>query len=146
LQTRFPRFKIFAARTDGSTRELPELTKDTRLLVVSDIPTQQHAEMLEKMIGAVKLDMHQEACLVTVSDRVSLPLASTCRGTSISEVLVFGTPPASLGLHLQWPNYHPVQIGGLQILFAPSLDRIAAAKDLKLQLWQGLQQLFTPSA
>ena len=143
MQPKFPHFKIFAAKTDSSLEDQPQLSKDTRLLVISDISTEQHDEMLEKMIGAVNLDIRTQASVITLPPESPIRLAAYCRGSNISEVLIFGLPPASLGLHIQGPAYHPLSIGGLHIIFAPSLDKIAGSKEMKLQLWQGLQNLFS---
>ncbi|MCB0704226.1 MAG: hypothetical protein KDC34_02910 [Saprospiraceae bacterium] len=113
-----------------------------QVLLISSAPVGTQEEMVSNMIKALKLDLHEHihVIVLTPSDRISL--IRYCRDTAISKVLVFGLAPEQLSLHIKWPNYQVLELSGLQLLFGQTLEEVAQKKEIKIKLWNALQQMF----
>jgi hypothetical protein len=57
-------------------------------------------------------------------------------------VLLFGVAPLSIGLPINFPHYQVQPFSQRTYLHAPSLSEVEKDKNLKMQLWNGLKQLF----
>ena len=58
------------------------------------------------------------------------------------KIILFGVDPASIGLPIHFPVFQIQAYQNSQYLHAPALSELESNKQLKVQLWQKLKQLF----
>jgi len=97
---------------------------------------------LKKILSAVQLDLDKDVLALEASHLTTFRITDIGKEQSLSKVIVFGFPPAHIGLQLQLTKYQAYNIGGYSYLFADSLQEIAGNKNLKGLLWNGLQEMF----
>jgi DNA polymerase III psi subunit len=58
------------------------------------------------------------------------------------KIILFGVDPAAIGLPIHFPVFQIQAYQNIQYLHAPALSELEIDKQLKIQLWQKLKQLF----
>lgn len=58
------------------------------------------------------------------------------------KIILFGVDPAAIGLPIHFPVFQIQGYQNIQYLHAPALTELESDKQLKIQLWQKLKQLF----
>jgi len=58
------------------------------------------------------------------------------------KIILFGVDPVVMGLPIHFPVFQIQSYQQVQYLHAPSLSELETDKQLKIQLWQKLKQLF----
>jgi hypothetical protein len=96
--------------------------------------------LLTNILNACKLGM-QDVALVNTAQAPGSSLSAWQEAINMRQCVFFGIQPDSLGLE-PLPAYQIHAAGGLQLLFSDPLESIAADKQLKGRLWNGLKQLF----
>ena len=96
--------------------------------------------LLTNILNACKLGM-QDVALVNTAALPASPLSAWQQAVPMKQCVLFGIPPQQFGLE-PLPMYQLHSAGGIQLLFSDPLTLIAADKQLKGKLWNGLKQLF----
>jgi len=113
------------------------------LVVVQDEPAYPgNMEFLKKILGAAGLDLEKDALFAAVQVSEPAQILPVLKTKHPEHVLVFGTPPGQLGLHIQAPLYKPLIFMEATFLFAEKLSVIEPDKMRKTNLWQALRQMF----
>ena len=99
---------------------------------------------LEKMLLACQLGIDDLAIVNSSLTPVSVPELVTL--FSPAKWLIAGLSPASVGIDVPETHFEVIQWQGSQVLFLPALAEVdqetPPARQLKRQLWSGLQKLF----
>lgn len=122
----FPSFTLIGQPDiAGTDLQLTERT-DLDLLVVYDA----ELPFLERVLAAAGYDepAHQLHLLRWTPADGDLDLARIVRKFGVKQVMIFGQPPKSLGLHFVVSPFFPVEVAGVTYLIAPSAKSIADAK------------------
>ncbi len=97
---------------------------------------------LKKVLQSVQLDFDQDVLSLQGSASTTFSITDLYQNTSITKILVFGFVPTQIGLQLNLSKYQAYPINTRTYLFADPLSAIADNKNLKGQLWKGLQSMF----
>lgn len=117
-------------------------------LVLRDDPNAQELlDYLKKILAAVACDMDRDAWWTLLAPDAKFSFSQLQTESPIRLCLAFGISPASLGLNIQAPLYHPITLAGKEWLFADDLSQIYAERTQKDRpmagaLWSALQMLF----
>ncbi|KAA2241548.1 hypothetical protein F0L74_16780 [Chitinophaga agrisoli] len=96
--------------------------------------------LLTNILNACKLGM-QDVALVNIATMPPSPLTAWQQAVPMKQCVLFGIASARVGLE-PLPNYQLHNADGIQVMFSDPLQDIAADKQLKGKLWNGLKQLF----
>ena len=102
-------------------------------------PSQQ--SLLEAILNACKLNTTQ-VMIYCKNDTHTSPLSILIEKHQPQKIILFGVDPAAIGLPIHFPVFQIQQYQQAQYLHAPSLTDLENDKQLKIQLWQKLKQLF----
>lgn len=107
----------------------------------------QLLDFLGKVLGAAKVDLHQDARFYSLTSGESLSFARCLRPLRPRVVLLFGISGERLGLRFPLPLYEIQDIAGIQFMAAHPLssiweERQAGGKEKSAQLWRALKILF----
>lgn len=117
------------------------------LLVVSK-PIQEEAliQFLSKILAAVEHDLAQDALHLHLTSDKRFSFQALSEVANFEKILIFGFPPAQIGLNIQTPLYHPTHFYHKTFLFADDLIAIQSTPNLKKSLWMSLKELFLKEA
>lgn len=123
------------------------------LLVVyepGETPTETLNAFLNKVVQAIDYDLERDAVTYYKTPQQPLSLAELLRQGTFQHVLLFGIPPAQLGLHLDVEPYESATWENTLILSADGLEAIyrerkAGGKEKSARLWAMLKQTFLAS-
>ncbi|MGH1339372.1 MAG: hypothetical protein ACRBFS_24850 [Aureispira sp.] len=136
----FYNFQLYTALPQKEWINAVANTERTTVIVLQKA-TAENLTLLEKILGAVKQDLKND-CLV-IQEEETIAFKDLQQAIPVQRLLVFGWTPADLGLHLTIRPYQFVTFDGVELLFSPNLEAIAAnVHKEKQQLWTPLQQLF----
>ncbi|MEY3541275.1 MAG: hypothetical protein RLZZ204_87 [Bacteroidota bacterium] len=108
--------------------------------VQRELPPSQFT-LLEAILTACKLNSAQ-VMIYSKNDIQSFPLQSMIEKHQPQKIILFGVDPVVMGLPIHFPVFQIQSYQQVQYLHAPSLSELETDKQLKIQLWQKLKQLF----
>lgn len=97
--------------------------------------------LLHAILSACKLDPTQ-FFICTDQEQLHSSFLAMVEAQQANKVILFGIDPAHIGLPIHFPLFQIQSFHGVQYLHAPSLDALEIDKQMKLQLWQKLKQIF----
>lgn len=140
-------FEPKAGSGPAATTSIPSSTgaaqKDTVVIHASpsDMLTPENDAFLQSILTACKLNKDKVAVISNnhpeAADHITLQETYAPK-----QVLLFGITPAAIQLPVHFPEFQVQSIGKVSYVCAPVLSSIQEEKQLKLQLWKTLQQLF----
>jgi len=105
-----------------------------------ELPPSQFT-LLEAILTACKLNSAQ-VMIYSKNDIQSVSLQSMIEKHQPQKIILFGVDPVVMGLPIHFPVFQIQSYQQVQYLHAPSLSELETDKQLKIQLWQKLKQLF----
>lgn len=102
---------------------------------------------LAKVLAAAQLNLEQDVSLLIIKLGEKISFIQMCQMFDIQTLIVFGIPPAHLGIHLQVIPYTIIQHENHRYVFVDDLQQIfeerqQGGKRLSGELWQVLKALF----
>ena len=97
--------------------------------------------LLQAILSACKLNMDQVE-IITNQIQIQNNFPSLVETHQAKKIILFGWDPATIGLPIHFPVFQIQSFQGIQYLHAPSLEELDKDKQLKIQLWQKLKQIF----
>lgn len=97
--------------------------------------------LLNAILSACKLDPTQ-LFICTDQEQLHYSFLDVVGAQQATKVILFGLDPAHVGLPIHFPLFQIQAFQGVQYLHAPSLDALEIDKQMKMQLWQKLKQMF----
>lgn len=97
---------------------------------------------LAKVLTAANLNLEKDTLFAEIPASERLRFSADLQKKQPERVLVFGLPPAQLGLTIESQFYKPVAFCGADWLFADALSKLEPDKNRKSQLWSALKQMF----
>jgi len=101
-------------------------------------------DFLTKILAAAQLDLNRDCLFDQIPSGEPFSTPRFIREKHPAQVLVFGLPPAQLGLTAQIPLYQTIEFYNTQWLFADALSVLEPDKTKKGLLWTALKALFLP--
>ncbi|ACU59099.1 hypothetical protein [Chitinophaga pinensis] len=95
--------------------------------------------LLTNILNACKLGV-QDIALINTAQYGNLPFSTWQTAVPMKQAVLFGIPPAAMGLEAV-STYQLVQVNGCQLICSDDLQIISQDKMLKGKLWMGLKQL-----
>lgn len=113
-----------------------------RLVVVIDRDNYdaQEAELLHKMMLAIKYNIKEDVFLIEVDKKTSLSLANLI--SVWDNLILFGIPPYNLGLNIQYKPYVILPLEEKNVIYVEDLKSISANNSKKQAIWGLFQKLF----
>jgi|AntRauTorckE5430_2_1112549.scaffolds.fasta_scaffold01519_6 DNA polymerase III psi subunit len=113
------------------------------LIVVND-KNAEELDFLAKILKAIQYEISEDVILFPLQKdkRINLSAFNKNLTTEIDFILLFGVEASQLDLQFKLPNYYPLKVNNMTFLSADNLASISKNKNLKMKLWQNLQQLF----
>ena len=97
--------------------------------------------LLQAILNACKLNPEETSVFSrSVLDQKSLK--EILEKHQPKKIILFGLDPAVIGLPIHFPIFQIQAYQNIQYLHAPALTELESDKQLKIQLWQKLKQLF----
>ena len=125
------------------TETLAGAPVDTVVVSLSEgkaLPHQQ-LDFLNNIMKACKLEKDNYSIIANRQDELP-DYKATFSQFKQKQLILFGISPAAIGLPINFPHFQVQSFQEVRYLAAPKLDTIEADKELKMQLWQCLKQLF----
>jgi hypothetical protein len=118
-----------------------------QILLVVDHEDVQHIpdeelELLTGILTACKLGL-EDIALVNRNNSPEQTYKDYNKQFKSRIVLLFETPPASIGLPMDFPHFQPQAFNGTTYLFSPSLPELGKDRILKSKLWVCLKKIFS---
>ena len=148
MKTSFFDFKLFQVPSAQSAA-LSEAAGKAQLIVLAHLPDPYQEELrsfLKKVLAAIELDLDQDTLFITIALGEKFPLSQLIKEKTGGAMLIFGLPPADLGIHFQLAPYQIINHQGQAYLLADELmsiyeERQAGGKQKSALLWKGLKQI-----
>ncbi|MBV6438594.1 MAG: hypothetical protein EPGJADBJ_00218 [Saprospiraceae bacterium] len=99
-------------------------------------------DFLTKVLSAAHLNLEKDTLFAEIPAALPVHFSTDLKRRRPEQVLIFGLPPAQLGLSIETPLYRPVHFYGVTWLFADALSVLEPDKNRKGQLWSALKQMF----
>ena len=99
-------------------------------------------DFLAKVLAAAQLNFDKDTLFTEIPASEPVNFSTDFKRKQPDYVLVFGLPPAQLGLTIETTPYRPVLFYGATWLFADALSVLEPDKNRKGQLWSALKQMF----
>ncbi len=97
---------------------------------------------LAKVLAAANLNLEKDTFFAEIPASEPLHFSADLKQKQPERVLVFGLPPAQLGLKIEIQFYKTIAFYGADWLFADALSALEPDKNRKSQLWSALKQMF----
>ena len=115
------------------------------LVIVNDneatgIP-EEELTLLTNMLSACKLAL-DDIQIINLDQPPRLTYKELVPKLNKGAILLFGTPPSSLELPVDFPFFQVQTFNGCTFLYSPSLREIKNDKSLKTKLWTCLRKIF----
>jgi DNA polymerase III psi subunit len=126
-----------------SARSTSNIKKEVLVCVATNeenLPPSKEA-LLQAILSACKLNMGQVG-IITNQLQIQNDFLSLVETHQAKKIILFGWDPAAIGLPIHFPVFQIQSFQGVQYLHAPTLDELDKDKQLKIQLWQKLKQIF----
>lgn len=114
------------------------------VLALAEPESAGNRAFLSKILAAANLDLEKDTLFTEIPERQPLSFINDIKRKQPLRVLVFGLPPAQLGLTIEAPLYQPTIFYGVNWLFADALSVLEPDKSKKSRLWSALKQIFLP--
>lgn len=99
-------------------------------------------DFLAKILSAVELDLQSDVLILRKTPNNDFSFSSFSQEINIQKVVLFGIPPQSIGLQINYQKYQPINRNNCLFLFADELATISANQQLKKLLWNALKEIF----
>lgn len=141
MNSHIPSSKIFQVdHTDFDIEELSRYVKDKSTIVVHEEPLNDQAkDLLEKILGAIKVDLSKEVFMLHLGKTKHVHLGSLLRADNIHLVLNFGCPSKQLKLNIEDKKYQVLHLGATKYIYSDPIEALEKNKQLKMLLWNGLK-------
>lgn len=102
---------------------------------------------LERVLQAAQVDLAKDTHFAKLAQDTAPSFSLLRRTVSFQTLLVFGFPPADLGLQINWDYYLPLSFMGKTLLFCHPLhvlmeERAQGGSTYSGPFWKALQQIF----
>ena len=111
------------------------------VLIFTKKTTDSDNSLLADIMKAVKQDM-ENVEVVQLQDNERINLGNFFDSEYTNICVCFGLSSDEVGIHFELKAFQPMLLKAKKILLSVSLDKIAADKILKKELWKGLQAIF----
>ena len=98
--------------------------------------------LLAKILTAIKIDFPEDIHLLSLTAGKNISLTSLINSGEVQSILMFGITPSQISFQITLPKYQPIQLQGIKLLCADSLEEIEKTQTLKKNLWTCLQHLY----
>jgi hypothetical protein len=105
-------------------------------------PVNSNKIFLAKVLVAANLNLEKDTLFAEIPASMPIGFSTDLKTKHPERVLVFGLPPAQLGLTIEAQLYKPLAFYGADWLFADALSILEPDKNKKGQLWSALKQMF----
>lgn len=112
------------------------------VLALDEPASPGNRDFLSKIFAAAQLDLARDSLFAQVPAREPLSMPPFVREKRPAHILIFGLPPAQLGLTLEMRQYQATEFYGTIWLFADALSVLEPDKAKKGLLWTALKALF----
>lgn len=99
-------------------------------------------DFLSKVLAAANFNFEKDTLFAEIPASEPVNFSTDLKRKQPDYVLVFGLPPAQLGLTIDLSLYHPLVFYGATWLFADALSVLEPDKNRKGLLWSALKQMF----
>jgi DNA polymerase III psi subunit len=106
----------------------------------NELPSNENV-LLQAILNACKLNPNEKA-VYSRSELKQNNLKELIEKHQPKKIILFGVDPAAIGLPIHFPVFQIQSYQNIQYLHAPALSELESDKQLKIQLWQKLKQLF----
>jgi DNA polymerase III psi subunit len=115
-----------------------------KTLIVVNNNDAEELDFLSKILKAIQYEMSEDVILFSLekNKKINISAFKKNQALAIDYILLFGVEASQLDLQFKLPSYYPLQVNKITFLSADSLAAISKNKNLKMKLWQTLQQLF----
>jgi DNA polymerase III psi subunit len=104
--------------------------------------TDKSLDLLLDILKACKLSM-ADVALVNIAKLPSLAYSDFSGQLAADKIILFGVPPISIQLPLDFPRYQVQRYDGRQYLYSADLPSLEKDKAEKTKLWTSLKQVFS---
>ena len=132
-----------SSTTQTISNPAEHVTKDI-LICIATLENKLKPEkevLLNAILSACKLDPTQ-LFICTDQEQLHSSFLAMVEVQKATKVILFGLNPAHVGLPIHFPLFQIQSFQGVQYLHAPSLEALEIDKQMKIQLWQKLKQIF----
>lgn len=131
--------------TNDTIVALPKLTEvqreseSTLILLYEDDNSEPLQQMLQAIIGAVKLDPNTDVKIVFLPNNSRTIVTNL---SAFTNIILFGIEPSHAGIHSRYAKYHILPLEKQTMIVSDSIKSLAQDKQKKNALWQALKGLF----
>ncbi len=123
---------------------VPDLVQDwlesPKVVLVHKKPAPDEQAFLEKMTAAFQWKP-EEILQVHHPAETAVNYQLLWAKPALKLVLLFGMPPAEIGIHIQARPYQLAPCHPFHLYFVDSLDQVARSREMKAKLWNDLQKI-----
>ena len=112
------------------------------LALTEPVAAAANRDFLAKVLAAANLNLDKDTLFAEIPPSEPVHFSADLQHNKPAQVLVFGLPPAQIGLSAEFPLYRPIEFYGCTWLFADALSVLEPDKTRKGQLWACLKQMF----
>ncbi len=130
--------------SESLPRKALDASVTTLVLVEKEVIDDAQLTLLNKILGAVKLDMQQQVALIQLTPNEIFKFSQLRTFTNIKYLLLFGCPWSQISIQASFPDYQVINFRSKQLLRVDSLDKIndKAFLPQKKALWASLQNMY----
>lgn len=137
------KYKIFdIPESDLETLSIKGNNKKHILVAVNSKDLSENSEFLQKILGAIKLNVAEDCLVLEFSEDSQVSLNQLKETNQIRKVINFGVPHQSLGTQLPFTEHHVFPLEDMTLLTTKPLGEISKSQDLKKRLWNSLKEIF----
>lgn len=139
----FPEGELIFHAAESSVSSLAEgdFAKNILVMVLSEPNSPGNKAFIAKVLSAANLDLAADTCFAEVPAGTPVNCFAGLPERP-KFILVFGLPPAQVGLFAAVQPYQPLHFHGANWVFADALSILEPDRDKKGKLWNILKTLF----
>ncbi len=111
------------------------------LVFVNKKDYEDHSSLLEKIMGAIKLDFNKDIKVISLEETES-KAASFFDSNELNYVMAFGLRPARIGMNAKFKANHFYQTESFKVMLTYKLEQLTSDVSKKKALWGALQSEF----
>jgi len=115
--------------------------KPLLVLVEAQDWNNQTADLLQKIVAAIKLEYNTQVEIVPVEEHKNYSFQVFRQQFGCEIVLTFNVPLSKIGIYFELSKYLPLYHANIRVLVADALSVVSSDKELKASLWNGLKAL-----
>jgi len=140
----FPPDELLFLIPERSLTDLGEggFARRIAVVVLDESPARDDRDFLTKILASAQIDLAKDTLLASVPPGEPIGLNSILKEKQAEQILVFGIPPAQLGLTIEVRPYQPIFFYGATWLFGDALSALEPDKTKKGLLWTALKSMF----